>query len=108
MDSRKRIITLAVVRQPRGDQAGVVFCISEIRMGWKTDPKQTTPSVVRGIDQTRGDLPVNVLSLPGAATDQDHCYGGVSNVIVTDSTSDLVLLTMVAYTNDSSVCGRNS
>ena len=91
MYNRKGVVSFAVVREPRGNQTGVVFSISEVRMGWKTDPKQTAPSVVRGIDQTCGDLPVHVLSLPGAATDQDHRYGGVSNVIVTDSTSDLVL-----------------
>ena len=90
MDSRKRITSRAVVGESRGNQTGVVFSITEVRMGWKTDPKQTAPGVVRSIDQTCGDLPVHVLSLPGATTDQDHRYSGVGNVIVTDSASDLV------------------
>ena len=98
MNGREWVVAPAVVREPRGYQARVEFSIAEVRMGWNTDPEQAAPVVVRGINQTRGDFPVDVLSLPGAAANQNHRYGGVCNVFVADSASNLVYgQTLVDY-----------
>ena len=90
MNGRKWVVAPAVVREPRGYQAGVAFSIPEVRMGWKTNPQQAASVIVSGINQTCGDLPVDVLSLPGATANQNYRYGGVCNVLIADSPSDLV------------------
>ena len=90
MSDRKWIPAFAVVREPRWYQARVEFSIAEVRMGWKANPQQAASVVVRGINQTCGYLPVDVLSLPGAAAYENYRYGGVSNVLVADAPSSLV------------------
>lgn len=62
VNGRKRVVTLAVGCESRRYQARVVFSSPEVRMGWKEDADQAAPVVVRGINQTRGNLPVDVLS----------------------------------------------
>ena len=90
MNGRKWVVVPAVVREPRGYQTGVVFGIPEVRMGRKANRQQAASVVVRGINQTCGYLPVDVLSLPGAAAYENYRYGGVRNVLVADAPSNLV------------------
>ena len=90
MNDRKWTPAFAVVREPRGNQARVEFSIAEVRMGWKANPQQAASVVVRGINQTCGYLPVDVLSLPGAAAYENYRYGGVSNILVADSPFSLL------------------
>ena len=45
---------------------------------------------MRGIEQTCGNLSVDVLSLPGAAANQDHRDDGIGNVCVTASSPNLI------------------
>ena len=90
MNDRKWISAFAVVREPRWYQAGVVFSIPEVGMSRKANPQEAASVVVRGVNQTRRDFPVDMLSLPGAAAYENYRYGGVRNVLVADSPSNLV------------------
>ena len=73
VDRCEWVISVAVVRQPRWNQLATIRGSPEVRMTGQQDAQQSASRIFRRVSKGGSNFPVNVFSLPGAASYQHNC-----------------------------------
>ncbi len=82
--------TLDIVVEARRYCVRIITALTKGRMCRQEDANQARPRIRFSVAYTGGDLPVDVLPSPCITAYQHHGYCRVAQVIITDSTADLV------------------